>query len=369
MSGTGSLTVQSSPGLTLTGTNSYSGGTLIQGKLSVAGDANLGVAAGSLTFDLGTLRSLGSFASTRAITINAQGGVFDTNGFTSTQNGAIAGIGGLTKIGDGTLVLTGTNTYSGGTTVSAGTLSGTTTSLQGNIGNSGQVIFDQTTTGTYAGVISGTGSFVKNGSGTVILTGANNYTGSTTISDGTLQGDTTSLHGAIANNANLAFNQTSIGTYTSVITGTGSLTKTGAGTLILSATNSYGGGTTVSAGVLQGNVSGVQGNITNNAAVVFDQGGSFGNYLGSMTGSGSLTVASGQIFLGGTNSYAGGTTVNSGTSLGGTTASLQGNIVNNGDILSFEQSTDGTFSGTISGSGAFLKTGVGSRARTASPAA
>ena len=360
LSGTGSLTVMNNAGagLILTGTNSYSGGTTIGGTVSVSSDANLGAASGGLAIDLGTLRSLASFASTRDITLGVQGGTFDTNGFTSTQNGAITGAGRLTKTGSGTLILTGNNSYSGGTTVSAGTLSGTTTSLQGNIVNNAQLVFDQSTLGTYAGVISGTGSLVKDGGGTVILTGANSYSGSTTINDGTLQGDTTSLHGNITDNGILVFDQLAADSYSGVISGTGSLTKQGAGTLILTGTNRYSGGTTVSAGTLQGSVTGLQGNIVNNAAVVFDQGSSFGNYRGDMSGSGSLTLASGSVFLAGTSSYTGGTTIDSGAILSGTTASLQASIVNNG-IVGFEQASDGTFAGAISGTGGLYKLGTG----------
>ena len=70
----------------------------------------------------------------------------------------MSGTGSLTKSGAGTLILTGNNTYAGGTTVSAGTLQGDTTSLQGNILNNANVTFNQTTDGTYAGKMSGSGA-------------------------------------------------------------------------------------------------------------------------------------------------------------------------------------------------------------------
>lgn len=96
----------------------------------------------------------------------------------------ITGSGGITKDGAGTLILKGANTYSGGTLVSAGTLSGDTTSLQGAIINNAWTAFDQSTNGTYAGLMSGTGSLTKSGNGTVTLNGANTYTGTTTIGGG-----------------------------------------------------------------------------------------------------------------------------------------------------------------------------------------
>ncbi len=73
-------------------------------------------------------------------------------------------------VGDGTLTLSGANTYTGGTTVSAGTLVGSTTSLQGDIVDNATLTFDQAANGSYAGAISGTGSLVKAGAGELVLT-------------------------------------------------------------------------------------------------------------------------------------------------------------------------------------------------------
>ena len=64
----------------------------------------------------------------------------------------MSGTGNLTKSGTGTVTLSGANTYSGGTTVSAGSLTGTTDSLQGNIVDNANVTFNQSTSGTYTGV-------------------------------------------------------------------------------------------------------------------------------------------------------------------------------------------------------------------------
>ncbi|MGF6605737.1 outer membrane autotransporter protein [Paraburkholderia sp. WSM4175] len=107
------------------GGNTYTGGTVLkQGALSVSADSALGGATGGVAFDGGTLQFGSSFdpASTRAISIAAGGGTIDTQAFQSTLTQNITGTGALTKVGAGTLVLDGANTWSGGTTVSAGTL-------------------------------------------------------------------------------------------------------------------------------------------------------------------------------------------------------------------------------------------------------
>jgi rhamnogalacturonan endolyase len=102
-----------------------------------------------------------------------------------TLNGVLSGAGGFTKTGAGTLTLGAANTYSGTATVSEGTLAGTTTSLRGTIADNSNVTFDQSTDGSFTGAISGTGSVTKAGTGTVTLT-PQTYTGVTNVTAGTL---------------------------------------------------------------------------------------------------------------------------------------------------------------------------------------
>ena len=333
MSGSGSLSKQGDGTLVLTGANAYQGGTM--------------VSAGTLQGDTGSLQG--------PIT-NSTSVIFD-QGSAGTYAGNMSGAGDLTKNGSGTLTLSGTNSYSGGTTVTAGKLEGDTGSLQGGITNDASVIFDQASTGTYAGVMEGAGDLVKNGDGTLILTGGNTYGGGTTVTAGTLQGSTGSLQGAIQNNAVVNFYQLASGTYGDIMSGRGSLSKQGNGTLTLSGTNSYSGGTTVSEGTLQGNTTSLQGSITNNQNVIFDQG-SAGTYAGNMSGAGNLTKnGSGTLTLSGTNSYSGGTTVAAGK-LEGDTGSLQGPITNNTSVI-FNQGSTGTYAGVMEGAGDLVKNGGG----------
>jgi autotransporter-associated beta strand protein len=172
--------VQNSPGntLTLTGANTYTGGTAIAaGTLQIGGAGTLGA---------------GSYAG--AIVNN---GTFE---YSSSANqilsGGISGSGALTKdASSSTLTLLGVNTYTGPTTVSAGTLqiggAGTlgAGSYSGAIVNNGTFEYSSSAAQTLSGAISGSGSLVKDTSSSVLtLTGTNAYTGATTINAGTLRG-------------------------------------------------------------------------------------------------------------------------------------------------------------------------------------
>ena len=139
---------------------------------------------------------------------------------------------------------------------------------------------------TYDGVISGGGSLAQNGAGTLILTGANAYTGGTTISAGMLleigDGSIRRQHHAETSwtmPGRLIFTNRSDDdaiTYGGLISGTGGMTQLGTGTLILTANNTYTGGTTISDGTLQIGNGGVIGSVTgdildNAAALAFDR--------------------------------------------------------------------------------------------------
>ncbi|MES2920610.1 MAG: autotransporter-associated beta strand repeat-containing protein [Verrucomicrobiota bacterium] len=179
-------------------------------------------------------------------------------------------------------------------------------------------------------------SLLKAGSGPLILTGANTYTGVTTIRTGTLQlgdaGETGSLSpsGTILNNVNLTINRSNAvaqGTdfSSAPITGTGSFTQAGfGGTTTLTAANTFAGATTISAGSLELGNGGATGslattsNITNNGNLTINrnnavaQGTDFGP--GAIGGFGSFTQAgSGTTTFTANNTYTGATVINGGT--------------------------------------------------------
>ncbi len=196
--------------------------TTASGSLNLNGNVNLG---------------------SNALTVSGSG--------STTIAGLISGTGSLVKTGSSNLILSGANNYSGGTTASAGTLTGSSTSLQGAIINNSSVVFNQAAAGTYAGAMSGTGSFVKTGVGNLTLSGVNSYGGGTTVSAGILTGSSTSLQGAIVNNSSVVFNQSTNGTYAGVIGGSGSLSKSGSGTVTFSNSQSYLGDTSITGGTLR----------------------------------------------------------------------------------------------------------------------
>jgi len=288
----------------------------------------------------------------------------------------------LVKVGSGTLTLTGTNTYAGGTTISAGTLEigngGTDGSIVGNITNNAALVFNRSDAITYDGMISGTGSLeAKNG--TTILTGINTYTGGTTISGGTLQigngGTDGSIVGDITNNAALVFNRSDAITYANTISGTGSL-EVKSGTTILANNNSYSGGTTISGGTLQIGNGGTIGSfgsgaIVNNGTLAYNRHSMMSPVFDNeISGTGALDVVSGVFYTTANNSYSGTTTIRSGATFaigdGTTTGSLgTGAVTNNGLLLS-NRTDDYVISNDISGTGTFSKSHSGTAILTGS---
>ncbi|MEY3481930.1 MAG: hypothetical protein RIQ71_2705 [Verrucomicrobiota bacterium] len=124
--------------------------------------------------------SLGLVLATNAVN-------FDTASNNLTLAGVISGTGTLVKSGAHTLFLAAANNYSGGTLVRAGTISGDTASIRGNVTNNGTVIFDQTTNGIYASVMTGTGTLRKSNAGMLTLSALNTFTGALQVQGGTVE--------------------------------------------------------------------------------------------------------------------------------------------------------------------------------------
>lgn len=199
----------------------------------------------------------------------------------------------LFKEGDGTLVLSNTANDFGNTDINGGTLSANDAAALGSgdvaIAENAKLELSQ---GTLDNNVIGEGQIVKSGSDELIVTGDNNYSGGTTISDGTLIADhADSLGtGAVANSGVL---QVGEGELENTLSGNGSLMKTGTGELTLSGDNTYSGGTTISGGTLiAANVNALGGGDVDNASTLkLDAEGEF-NLANVTTQSGATTELS-----------------------------------------------------------------------------
>ena len=381
--GSGSTAVtfggSSLPGtVVMTGAGTYTGNTVIDGstlKMSGAGtvsgaDLVFRQTGGSTvpTFDLNgttqTVAGLDDSAVAGIIRSTLTGGqlvVGDANDSTFAGTIISANSLALEKVGSGKLTLTGANTYTGGTTITAGELEVSSQSLKGDVVNNATLTFNQAVSdGTFAGDISGSGSFTKNGADALTLTGNNTYLGGTTVSAGDLIGSTDALQGDIVNNATVTFRQGSDGTYAGDMTGSGALVKEGAGNVTLGGANIYSGGTTISAGGLTATTGSLptNGNVVADAGttLTFDQGTN-GEFGGVLSGDGALVkLGAGAVTLTGANTYTGGNTITAGNLIG-STSSIQGDVaVDSGAALTIAEGTNASFAGAISGAGALVKT-------------
>jgi fibronectin-binding autotransporter adhesin len=392
ISGTGSLHQNGTGTTILTGLNTYSGVSVING-----GTLQIGNGGTSGTIGSGPITNNGRLA------IDLSGDL--------TLSSAISGIGSLHQNGTGTTILTGLNTYSGVSVINAGTLQigngGTTGTVgSGDITNNSRLVVNRSDAYTItnnifgtgeliqlggivsviSGVMGGSSSLTKTGNGTLILTADNTYTGTTTIAGGTLQlGDETPTGstgpGTILNNATLDIRRNNTFVLSNFITGSGQLRQIGSGTTVIAGSNNYSGVTRALSGALNlGHVNALSGstldmNASDAGAVGFtlsnqtyNLGGlqgsralalSNGNtisvgannasttYSGSLSGNGGLTkTGTGSLTLSGSSSHTGTTTISSGA------------LVVNGSAASSTFTVSG--SGVLGGSGIIGAVNVGS---------
>lgn len=384
MTGTGNVIVSAGV-VDMTGTNSYSGGTAINFASLYGTPSSL---QGNFIND-GTLGFLGA-----------------TSG---TFTGNVSGNGILQMLSTGTVTWAGTNTLSAFGRIRAeyGQFVGSTANLRGEIEcyNTATVVFDQTTSGTFEGRFfdpaapASFGNVVKTGTADMTWT-ANNlsaYTGNTLqIQQGRLIGPAQSMNingtVTIAGGAEMVIDEPiggSVYAMSTTIDGAGSVVKTGSGTVDMTTMNNdYSGLTTVAQGKLlytPGSlpfsvVSGSFGAIamtgsgsSNTAGIgIYVTGISTEyDYPALLSGAGSLTVAgNGTLLLTGSNTYSGGTFVETGR-VAGSTQTMPGPVTLLGDgvvvcDVEYRQNFDASVSYPISGIGGIYKSGSGTLTLSAS---
>lgn len=300
------------------GLNTYSGRTFIQQGTIQAGAINAFSAASDVETAPGTTLDLNNFNNTIASLsgpglVNLGTGTLTTGTtFNTLFDGTIQGTGGLTLQGTGNFTIAGPNTYKGTTTIFSGTLTSLDGSLPSvsNVVDNGILVLDQQGDfSTVGGSISGSGSVVKTGNGAVLLSGNNTYLGGTTVTAGQLIGSTKSLQGNITDNADLVFNQEIDGIFNGALVGTGTAYKQGKGRLsIVNNSPLFQGTTVVDNGTLSLNAL-LGGNAIVNA---------FGRISGTGTVGGNLAINRGGVIA-------------PGNSIG--TLNVLGNYVHNDDAI------------------------------------
>ncbi|GAB5560936.1 MAG: autotransporter BatB [Synoicihabitans sp.] len=267
--GSGGLTKTTSGTVTLSGNNSsFSGPTTVTAGTLQTGDANA-LGTGAVTVSGGTLNLGGNTDSVGQVTLTSgtiSNGTLSSSAGFDVRSGAVsaafAGSGALTKSTSGTVTLSGNNTYTGDTTVTAGTLrigtddalrnsndlvinagtfdlddhTDTVRSLAGSGGTldlgSGTLLVNPSSSTTFHGNITGSGTFAKYGNGTLTLAGENGLTGTLDIQDGKISlgpGDTSATDNALGSSATV--NVGPVGTFNVAQQDEGFGTLTGSGTV------------------------------------------------------------------------------------------------------------------------------------------
>jgi autotransporter-associated beta strand protein len=347
ISGGAGLTKLGDGVLTLSGSNSYSGGTTFTAGMILAGSNN-SFGTGALFFNGGAVGSADitphTFANAMVFLgdltvgdyVDSIGALTFTNQvdlggeirrITTKSNATFSGVisnGGITKDGLGALILTGTNTYAGGTTLSEGSL--------------------------FAGNDFAFGTGVLNLNGGILASsgGSRSFNNLITMASGTVQfGDASHLDAlTFAGNTLLAagrntFNTVANTTFSGVIEGqNASLVKQGAGNLTLTNVNSYDGGTELQAGTLRlGNNSSI-----GSGAITFS-GGTLASASNEARSIANNTIFNGNATIGDNAKTGDFLFLGSNNDLGSTTRTITTNVAT-------------TFSNGLVGSGGLIKAGA-----------
>lgn len=331
LSGSGGLAVGGLGTITLSGSNSYTGGTIVNGGRLVGTTDSL---KGRITNNGNSIVEFNQhFDGIFSGTVAGSGRLVKSGTGTLTISGSIGTNGGISVDG-GRLVGTAT-------TLSTPTMYSNVASVR--IGAGASLEFSQAATGTFFGSTDGAGSIVKSGGGTLVAARPLGNTGGLTVTAGRLVGSSFTLRGSIANSGTVEFAQAVSGTFAGTLSGSGAVVKSGLGMLVLSTTTSMLGPITVGAGMLATagrellpNSATV--NVTSGSAMfrlggdetlaavtgsgvvdlskwqltLLDAGSNA--FTGRMWGVGGLTKAGDGVFtLGGTNGFMGPTNVNGGT--------------------------------------------------------
>ncbi|MBJ2559722.1 autotransporter-associated beta strand repeat-containing protein, partial [Salmonella enterica subsp. enterica serovar Kottbus] len=173
------------------------------------------------------------------------------------------------------LTLSGANSYTGGTLISSGTLVANDVNALGTGDVTDNAVLELNTGGTFDNAISGSGQVVKSGDEMLTLSGANSYTGGTTISGGTLVASNVEALGSgdVTDNATLELNTG--GTFDNAISGSGQVVKSGDKMLTLFGCNGDSGGLLSSRGRLVADLVDAlgSGDVTDNATLELNTGG------------------------------------------------------------------------------------------------
>jgi outer membrane autotransporter protein len=302
--GTASLTTTAGI-TTATGTNAYTGATTINGGTLAGGAANAFSAASATTVNTNGTLDLGGFGQTISAVALAGGTIQNgqLTGAISSTGGTVNGIGGTASLTTtaGITTATGTNAYTGATTINGGTLAGGA-----------------------ANAFSAASATTVNTNGTLDLGGFGQTINAVALAGGTIQNGTLSSSGT--------FDMQS-GSVSAVLAGTGALQKTTAGTVTLSGANSYSGATTISAGTLALSGFGSifsSSSVTVGGGGTFDISNSSAPFVGitTLAGSGSVQLGGNGLFLSNASTEFSGVINGSGTGagleVGGGTQTLSG---------------------------------------------